>query len=248
MTATSMDKKATLRKRMLSYGFEASGPFPSGSILFVNDPKLLMDGCESLAIIEPNPDRQLSKISKGAKGSLFARGRTEDGRISEWAIAMAYLSMPEKPEFLKQRFLSRSQWALIIKTVQEHSSDAADYTDWTLKQDFKEFIGNRIVELIERSGSEGLHDLAKVLELIEKKSEISPAQYGLYPALTREEQDFCTCLERLTCDVEDVPNQKQVREAWLAMRKGRNEDHFRSVRDKLGFGWLPAAKRGKNRI
>lgn len=238
-----------MNKETLPYGFVASGPLPSGSITFVNDPRFLNDGCESLAIVEPNPDRQLSAISKGAKGSLLARGRTKDGRISEWAFAMAYLLMPEKPEFLRERFLARSLWAGIIRTVNEPSSDDEKYTDWDLKQDFKDFIGNRIVELIERFGSKGLHDLAKLLELIEKKAEISPGNAAsINPYFTPEELDFCTCLKRLTCAAEDVPNQKQVREAWMAMRRGRNEDQFRSVRDSLGFGWLPAARRGKNRI
>lgn len=227
-----------MNKTVFSYGFEASGPFPSGSIFFAKHPRLF-EGKSKNAIIEPIPDRQLSKISKGAKGSLFARGRTEDGRISEWAIAMAYLSMPEKPEFLKQRFLGRSRWAMLFKS----SPDDDSY----LELEFKEFIGNRIIELIEMYGSKGLHDLAKLIELIENKSEISEASSEPIDTLTREEQDFCACLKRLTCDMEDVPNQKQVREAWLEMRKGRNEDQFRSVRDKLGFGWLPAAKRGKNR-
>jgi hypothetical protein len=80
-------KRSRMRKTNFPDGFEATGRFPCGSILFINDPKALMDGCESLAIIEPKPDRQLSLISKGAKGSLLARGRTKDGKIAALALA-----------------------------------------------------------------------------------------------------------------------------------------------------------------
>jgi hypothetical protein len=238
-----------VNKETHSYGFEATGQFPSGSIFFINDSKFLNDGCNRLAVITPDPARQLSLISQGAKGSLFSRGRTKDGKISEWAIALAYLAMPEKPEFLREKFLTGSQWALIIKNRYQHSSDGSDHSECQFNDYFKKFIGNRIVDLIERHGSKGLHELAQLLELIEKKSEISTSNsVGVDPALTLEEQDFCTALERETCAIEDVPNQKQVREAWLSMRRGRNEDQFRRVRDRLGFRWLPAAKRGKNRI
>ena len=237
----------TMKKNLLPYGFEASGNFPSGSIIFVNDPRVLAKGCLKMSFVEIDPARQLSKISNSEKGSLFSRGRNKDGSVSEWAISLSYLILPEKPEYLRERLLSRSMWATIIQAT--HQTSDQDHSGLDLKYEFRNFIGSRIVDAIERGGSTFLHEIAHLLKIIEKRSEFLPqSTLSEGTPLTRSEQDFCTVIERVTCELEDVPTQKQIREPWIKMQAGRNEDQFRRIRDRLGFSWLPTAKRGKNRI
>jgi hypothetical protein len=236
-----------MNKEILRYGFSASGSFPSGSILFVNDPRFLTGGCLKKAFVEPDPAWQFSKISKGEKGSLLSRGKNKDSTVSEWAIALSYLILPKKPEYLRERILSRSGWAKIVRTV--HGQENPDYSEWDLRNDFKKLIGTRLVEIIETGGSKGLSEITHLIEVIERKSEILPQNLlSAGTPLTGEEQDFCAVLERETCELEDVPSQRQIRESWVKMQAGRSEDQFRRIRDRLGFSWLPAAKRGKNRI
>lgn len=238
----------SLSKEVYPYGFSASGGFPSGSILFVNDPKLLLDGEKCRAFIEPDPNVQFSMLSKGARGSLFARGRTRAGDISEWVYALAFLVMPEKPEYLRERILERSKWARFIQVMNQIEDEALVPFD-SLENQLKKHIGDALVDLIERGGSRAVHELGDLIELIENKSKILPQDpLGQDNSLTQEELSFCEVLAYETCKIADVPTQKHVREAWIAQRAGRNEDQFKTIRDRLGFKWLPASKRGKNRI
>jgi hypothetical protein len=98
-------------KEDYEWGFVADGGYLAGRIVYISDPKLLADGKVPKAFIEPDPRWQFSEISKGARKSLFSRGRTESNEISEWVPALAYLIAPRKPEFIRERLISGSGWA-----------------------------------------------------------------------------------------------------------------------------------------
>ena len=100
----------------------------------------------------------------------------------------------------------------------------------------KEFVGNEIAYGIERYGSQFLFDIAELSRRIESKQ----------VCLNKEEEDFLDAVSVSTIKAEKVPLQKEVKLLWLQGRKGRTEEHFRRVRDKLGFAWLPTGTRGKS--
>lgn len=231
-------KNPLYRKREFSSGFVAEGFVPGGFIVFTRDRCLIAGRNRSPVTIMPDPRRQFSLVSKGAKCSLLARGRTEDGEISEWLVALAILRLfMDELGIHNERLVKCSRWASELEHL--HVSDEA------FKEEFTKLVGIRIAERVKTDGSEFLADLSKLMSGIESKSHL----FRLFPEdgpgpLDAEEQDFCMALEEATLEADDVPTQKAVREKWLSGRSGRNEDHFKRVRNRLGFAWLPAARSG----
>jgi hypothetical protein len=160
------------------------------------------------------------------------------GLPSVWLYLLAVLYYPEKPEFLREQMID----TLMDHPdffFQKHLFDKRDKEQDTGSTSFnyiKEFIGERIADEIEIYGSKFLFKIAELSRCIESKQ----------VCLNKEEKDFLDAVSVSTNKVEKVPFQKEVKLLWLQGRIGRTEEHFRRVRDKLGFSWLPAGTRGKS--
>ena len=99
---------------------------------------------------------------------------------------------------------------------------------------FSDLMGEFLNDAFKQGGSDSLLVASKAVGAIEKK------MTGNVP----EEQDFLECVSECARKIDDVPFQRDVMNLWFKGRLGRTEEGFRDIRDRLGFDWLPTAKRG----
>lgn len=156
----------------------------------------------------------------------------------------AAVSSPEKPEFIRDQcheglkranpglFNLFEHWAKrsVAKTEEDREPFESEIHDQILKQ-----AGTMLVEACQRG------NLIKIGELVKHLSEN-------YRGATYEEKELLRVIGGIATRKWDVPFQKDVREEWIDLRDGRDEDSFRRTRDAVGFKWLPPAKRGSQRI
>lgn len=179
---------------------------------------------------------EMSSINTGSKLEGFFSPKDKNGNVSIYALYLALLTAPEKPEYYREqllealnmhpenRFHFRDDW-------DENSSRYGSAYDHFLRIGEPWFILS-----LKNGGSSALKQAANLLEKLETK----------FRQLSRSEEDFLDAVSKSATAKFDVPTQKEVREIWLTMQAGRDEKQFRDVRDRLAFSWLPAAKRGKN--
>jgi len=98
-----------------------------------------------------------------------------------------------------------------------------------------EHAGTVLVEACQRG------NLIQIGEFIKHLSEN-------YRVATFEEKELLRVIRDIAEREWEVPFQKDVREEWISLRTGRDEDSFRRTRDAIGFKWLPTASRGPQRI
>lgn len=218
------------------YGWTARKNAFSGSIFAVTDGRYTASGKFKATAMESDTAR-FSTIQQGKKGnSLLEKGSA--GLPSIWLYMLAIMSYPERPEFLREQMIDtlmshpnfHMQRVIFDKRHKDKDGGSTPF-DY-----IKKYIGERITFGIEVYGSPFLFDVAELSRCIEKK------EYST----NKEERDFLEAVSSSTDEVEKVPFQKEVKLLWLQGREGRTEEHFRRVRNKLGFSWLPTGTRGKS--
>jgi len=95
----------------------------------------------------------------------------------------------------------------------------------------------RILFQAAEKGSQALELIAKASKAIESKAQVISGEAAL----------FIEALGAITRELQEVPTQRDFREYFIQKRKGRTEEQFKSLRDSLGFKWLPHAKRGRKK-
>ncbi|MDB0067867.1 hypothetical protein N9E90_00525 [Akkermansiaceae bacterium] len=176
---------------------------------------------------------------KKSISSVF-KGPDAAKRIWFWAA----VSSPEKPEFIREHCLEGLEradpglyglckgWA--ERLVKEEGEVREPYESEIYDQLLK-LAGPQLVKSCQRG------TLIQHGELVSHLSKN-------YRKSTNEEKDLLLVIGDIATQKWDVPFQREVREEWIELRYGRDDDAFRRTRDAVGFKWLPVSTRGKQRI
>jgi hypothetical protein len=179
---------------------------------------------------------RFSSINMGSKVKGYFRPKDEEGNISKEVLYLALLIAPEKPEFIRDDLITalNNHPRQEFKFVDNWDGDAV----WSgsAYNNFLRFAEPWFINLLRIGGSKALLQAGQLLEKIETKIR----------SLDKSEDDFLNAVSKAATTKFDVPSQKEVSEIWIKELAGRDENNFRIMRDRLAFGWLPAAKRGKN--
>ena len=193
----------------------------------------------------PAPRLMTSSILKGLKkGSLASFLRDEESKMLVDAVCVCYLQRQQNQEpdklgkawfdYTIRHYIEASLHPEIVEglSVEEIHNEVDRWIENELADKVvSEFCSSQYKHL----GWEGLKTLTASIEKIETSLK-NP---------TEEEYYFLDCVSQCASEICDVPTQKEVFNMWQDDNLRNSRDTFRGIRDRVGFKWLPAAKRGK---
>lgn len=168
---------------------------------------------------------------KRKKDLIDDRGIPEAEALLLYALRQEAIPLDRSLAFsLLQSSMERKGDPFSEEEIKKHSHISYN------RDDFESFVGDWLVTVVIRDGSSGLRVLADWIDDFNKYLERPHS---------KEDQDFLTAVELATARCEGVPVQKEVKLIWEMGSKGRmRPDRFRQARDRMGFNWLPAGRRG----
>lgn len=187
----------------------------------------------------------MSKVTQGIKNN-DSTAFLKDGNAKMFieAVCISYLrrlqrneSDESKKSSLAYRIRQIIQAGFLKDTIGIGNEDGGKETiDKLLKIDlFEKVVEHALKESFRFSGHEGVKIIASRIEKIEKNLR----------STSTEEDTFLSCVSRSATALDKVPTQKDVYELWHDDRLRHSRETFNGIRDRLGFAWLPPAKRGE---
>lgn len=209
-----------------------------GELLFVE----AVRDMERCVFAMEKAELHFSTAGRRVKKSISNVFSDPDANYTVWFWAA--VSSPEKPEFIRgqclqglkqacpKKFRLFEYWA---KSDLDEMEEDREPFDTEIHAKILEQAGTMLVEACQRGS------LIHIGEFIKHLSEN-------YRVATSEEKELLRVIRDIAEREWEVPFQKDVREEWISLRTGRDEDSFRRTRDAIGFKWLPTASRGPQRI
>ena len=102
---------------------------------------------------------------------------------------------------------------------------------------FENIIGEFLAKAFIEGGVQEVEMITKVIKISQKKNK---------PLPSARESHFIESVRAATIAAGEAPTQKDVFDTWQDGGDYNDYDVFRSMRDRLGFDWLPEARRGRN--
>ena len=205
-------------------------------------PPIQTPAVERAVIATEKVDLHFSTAGRRVKKSIlgFFKGPDAAKHIWFWAA----VSSREEPEFIRDQchegleranpklyHLMRSEVGRLVK------KNGEDREPW--QSEIHDLLLERAgVMLVESCQDRTLTEMGELVDYLAKN----------YRATTNEEKELLRVIGDVATRKWDIPFQKEVREEWIDLRTGRDDDAFRRTRDTIGFKWLPSGPRGPQRI
>lgn len=101
---------------------------------------------------------------------------------------------------------------------------------------FENLVGDFLAKAFSEGGVSEVETITKVIKIAQRKNKPLPSEREIH---------FVESVRAATSAAGKAPTQKDVFDIWEDGGDYNDYDVFRVVRDRLGFDWLPEAKRGR---
>jgi len=195
------------------------------------------------ACARPSPQLIFSKIPQGIRNGDTAFLKTGNAQLFIESVCISYLRRIQRNSSVEiagslglqiRRIIEAGVNKDLFETLSddERKKLVADHLSINLYEKVVEYA---MKQGFQECGGKGVATIAARIKKVEDSLRRP----------TTEEEFFLSCVSRRATTLEDVPTQKDVYELWYDAGNRPNQDTFRGIRDRLGFAWLPTAKRGK---